>query len=219
MFSSAKLMQTPKSSIIPVTFASAGAGNYNNLSSVTEAHNISADANAIVIGVGFETNAGDITGVTVGGEAATLLDKVQYHVGGGWAEWALLYGLLNPPKGNQNVVATFGSNVYSVIKSLAYNNVGSFGPPVKNSAANNNATLTVPSSANSMVASVFQAYTTNFSDYRVNGVSSTPRMNQAYQPGWNLAFLMGDAPGADSVNFTADTATYWGGVGVSLNPA
>jgi hypothetical protein len=78
-------------------------------------------------------------------------------------------------------------------------------------------TLPVPSALGQMVAQFFtvQAYTT---DYQMTGYNQTTRFTYA-EAGTN-GIIMGDAPGAPAVNFTATDGSgnnqSWVGMGVPL---
>lgn len=197
-----------------VTFDAASAGGTGG-SSASWSHN----ANGAVLVPAMTTVIGTPTlSATYGGVAMTQLGSFAFS---GTGSVLAIFGLLSPPSGPQTVVVTStgGFAPSTLGSSVSYKGVGSFGTPVTNSAASSSSlSLTVPSALNRMAAQAFAVGGIGTGALTISAYNRTQRANPTLS---NLALLQGDASGAASIPFTANTSrsSNWGGIGVDLIPA
>lgn len=204
------------------TGASSGTPTPPSTSPLTWTHVLGSSANAIIIGV-TSGNGGTnlVTGVTVGGQACTLLGYVAS--GGITAGGIALYYLLNPPTGSQTVSAAFTGTAAVIGGSVSYTGVGSIGSPVTNIAVSSGSvTASVPStttggmiSAAACVGTVTTFAGTNSVTLRWNltGDSSTAADNAC---AGDVASTGGGA--SQTVGFSNAASDDWGIVAVELIP-
>lgn len=81
----------------------------------TQSITIAADANFLVIGAGGYNSAGGaartITGITIGGQAMTLGDRLTLDLGGGFYSDTGYWWKASPLTGAQNIVTTFSGSM------------------------------------------------------------------------------------------------------------
>jgi hypothetical protein len=201
----------------PPVFDAVGAGASGFNTGGGWAHTLSADATALVVAVNWFDFTSSMTpptvSVDVGSTPMTLLDTVySYAAPGSLFGGMCLFGLMAPPTGAQTITVTFSDGTTNGVgNSLSYAGVTSFGTAVDNTIGSaTTPTLSVSSGADQMVAQAFGGWVYDLSAY-----NQTQRFNQPYGAG--LSFIMGDAPGATTVNFTASqTATIWSAAAVPL---
>lgn len=208
--------------LVPVTFDVLGAGNqgsnsFSSSTAFTWAHN--AIGNAATVGVNSQGNGPQTHAVTYNGVAMTLLGNIQY-VATGTSHYAMvsLWGMLNPPTGSKTVSATVSQSsnlgISGVGNSMSYKNVASFGTAVTN---NGSGTALSVSSVASQLGGMVAAALASRSTETISAFNQTSRYNLT---GSVENILLGDAPGAASVNFTAtiSASDTWGAVAVPLIP-
>lgn len=200
----------------PVLFDAVGASGYNSSgTSFSWTHVIAADANAVLAcctiwcpGYGITVTA------TVGSTPMTQLSAISDWSSGVWHyQNQYTFGLLNPPTGTQTITVTIaGTDCMSVGNSVSYKNVEAFGTPVTSSETGTTATTTVASNIQQMVV---VAFASALSD-PPSTVGSYTSFNQTVRS--NIAgganyppIIIGDAPGATSVTFTATKPNSSGG--------
>lgn len=200
-----------------VSYDATGAGSSNYTSSWSWLHSISG--NAILVGIAaYGTfNPPTIT-VTVGGVAATQLGYAVQLYGSDYLT-VFTFGLLNPPTGSQTIVVTSGSGqLYCAADSVSYYGVFSFGTAVT---ASDPATTTAALSASSATGQmVFNAMGCIDKSGSLTAYNQTTRYTIAASAN-NEPVLIGDAPGAATVNFSATVAsgaTGWAAIAVPLVP-
>jgi hypothetical protein len=115
------------------------------------------------------------------------------------------FGLLNPPAGPQTVSLSVdrpGSTSVSIEGcSVSYTQVSAFVSPASSVAGTETGTgllQTITSAVNEMIVQMFTA-----ASGQINGYSQRPRYTGTAN---NIGFVIGDAPGAPTVQFTASRA-------------
>ena len=97
-----------------------GGNNSGSTASLTYSYAVGSGSNRLlVVNLIGDTSVDDISSVTYGGTALTLLRKV--HVPSN--NWLYLYYLLNPSSGSHNVVITAGSSHYLISQAASWYNV------------------------------------------------------------------------------------------------
>lgn len=203
-----------------VTYDATGAGNIspvNGATSLPWSHTIAGNA-VVVLVTSWAPGTSETVTAQVGSTSMSLLASITniYHFDNYLSVYA--FGLLNPPTGAQTVSISITDTSQVVANSVSYNDVDSFGTPVTASALDGSPAMAAASSSGDMLAQIFGAYApTTFSTY-----SQTQRWVQGTESFQGLATVVGDAPGATSVTFTATESgspnTAWGGIIVPLNP-
>ncbi|PQM45208.1 hypothetical protein C1Y40_04634 [Mycobacterium talmoniae] len=195
-------------------YGSVGAGNYGS-SNFSWMQNITGNALLVDVAYYGSSSSPSLT-VTVGGQTLTLLDSIEFYSAGifpTYYEVLLTYGLLDPPTGSQTVSVS-GSWAATGANSTSYANVGSFGTAVTNSGSGTTASLTVPSATGQMVHA---AMASGGSSGSFSNFSPTQRFSQAVVSGNTKSYVIGDAPGGESVAFSASlSSASWGAVGIPL---
>lgn len=200
--------------VIPVAYESTGVGQQAIAASASWAHTIGGSA--LVVGV-IAQSASSAASVTaqVGATAMTQLGKTS-PVGpnSGFYFWSLLFGLLNPPTGNQTISLSIGGGGTTVIggNSVSYRNVGGFGTVVSATGLSSAPALSVSSARGQMVAETFSTWNTSPSGYTQTSRYSLNVSSPA------RGFLIGDALGAPTVNFSAAACDQWEAAAVPLIP-
>lgn len=185
-------------------------GVYGN--SASYSHTIAGDAVIVFVAHRNTGTVPAISGVTVGGQSATLLAGTQWYaaVGNHWNMYA--YGLEDPPTGPCTISVTLDGQTTLSVNSLAFQGVSSIGTPTTAGGVGGNADMTVSSSSSQTIAHCF---TGAGWDAPVLDYNKTSRWNSQNEP----ALLIGGAAGAASVNFTGTTSTRWYGIAVPMNLA
>jgi hypothetical protein len=193
-----------------------GLGNANT----TWSHTATGNAAAVVLGVRWSQTGGIGTPTrTVTYGAATMqsldvrgLDDEAINAFSGVYEE--LFGLRNPPTGAQTVSVTVdrtASNLSFEACSLSYAQVSGFvlAPPVSGTEAGTTMTQPVNSAMNEMVAQMFATASGPILAY-----SQTLRFTSTN------GMVIGDAPGAAAISFTATRASGvdYAGLAVRLTP-
>ena len=216
LMSGAASMPVPTAaSVSPVTFDAVGAGFLASSTtgpSPSWSHSIAGNGIIAFLQV-FTNNASPTVSASCGGTTMTQLGSpVAYLATSGYYAIVYAFGLLTPPTGSQTVSFTItGPTAHDYIaNSMSFNNVTGFGTPVTNSGSTGNPSLTASSVTNQMVANVFSGYTTSFSAY-----NQTQEYNQGLGAA-SLSFVMGYAPGASSVSFSATGSQPWGGIAIPV---
>ena len=188
--------------------------------STTWSHTASGNAAAVVVGVRWSQTGGIGTPtrtVTYGAGAMQSLgvrglnDEAINAFSGVYEEF---FGFRNPPTGAQTVSVTVdrtASNLSFEACSVSYAQVSSFvpAPPVSGTEAGTTMTQPVNSAMNEMVVQMFATASGSITAY-----NQTPRFTSAN------GLLIGDAPGAAAISFTATRATGvdYAGLAVRLTP-
>lgn len=148
----------------------------------------------------------------VGTSAMTQLGASPQMTNAGNFYRIVWFGLLNPPTGAQTISVTMdsGSN-FCVAESVSYNS--RFGPLTTGSGTSSVPALSVPSAKGQMVVEAFTTWNTNPSGYTQTSRYSANVNSPA------RGFLVGDAPGASTVNFSAASCDQWTAAAVPLIPA
>lgn len=217
---------TPAVSAPPtsVTFDAVGTGHtdtgFGN-ASTTWTHTASGNSPAVVVGLRWSQTGGignPTRTVTYGGTAMQsfgargLAGEDLNAINAAYVE---LFGVLNPPSGAQTVSVTVdrtASQLSLEACSVSNSNVSAFGPPttpVSGTEAGTTMTQPVTSAANEMVVQMFGTQSG-----AITGYNQTPRYTSAN------GMLIGDAPGAPAISFTANRASGvdYAGVAVRLTP-
>ena len=183
-------------------------------------HTASGNAAAVVVGlrwsqtggVGTPTRTVTYDGVTMTSLGVRGLDDEAINSFSG--VYQELFGLRNPPTGAQTVSVTVdrtASNLSFEACSVSYAQVSSFVPasPVSGTEAGTTMTQPVNSAPNEMVVQMFATASGSITAY-----NQTSRFTSAN------GFLIGDAPGAAAISFTANRATGvdYAGLAVRLTP-
>ena len=193
-----------------------GLGN----ASTTWPHTASGNASAVVVGVRWSQTAGVGTPtrtVTYGAGAMQSLgarglnNEALNAFSGVYEEF---FGLRNPPTGAQTVSVTVdrtASNLSLEACSVSYAQVSAFAaaPPVSGTEAGTTMTQPVNSAMNEMVVQMFATASGSITAY-----NQTTRFTSAN------GLLIGDAPGAAAISFTAtrSTGVDYAGLAVRLTP-
>lgn len=199
--------------VIPVTYDATGAGGSVNgaiAGTMSWSHTISG--NAVVAAVSLQSSLSTTTvSAKVGSTAMTLLGTGPQFTSSGFYISVVLFGLLNPPTGTQTLSATMSSGTnYCEANSVSYRNVAAFGSSVSGSGTSSAPALSVASGVHQMVAEAFTTFNTN-----PTGYTQTTRYSL------NVAsparpFLIGDAPGAPTVSFSAAACDLWSAIAVPM---
>ena len=197
-----------------VTWESTGAGGSANGGTITWTHTIGATANCVIVGVNTNTNPYNLPTVKVGSSTYLKCLGINYFDSpSGNNNYAMIFGLMNPPTGTQTFTVT-GQSTFTSANSVAYNNVSGFDTPIYSNGSGTSMTLTDPGVDAGMVVSVFASrgpsVLTNYSQWT--------RHN--FRDANTYPLLIGDAPGGVGLTFSAtnsDTSN-WGGIGLSLLP-
>jgi hypothetical protein len=206
-----------------VTFDTVSGGHTDSgigEASTTWSHTASGNAAAVVVGVRWSQTGGVGTPtrtVTYGGVAMQSLgvrglnDEAVNAFSGVYEEF---FGFRNPPTGAQTVSVTLdrtASNLSFEACSVSYAQVSSFvpAPPVSGTEPGTTMTQPVNSAMNEMVVQMFATASGSITAY-----NQTPRFTSAN------GLLIGDAPGATAVSFTATRASGvdYAGLAVRLTP-
>jgi hypothetical protein len=219
-------VETPADVVVPVpsvTFDTVSGGHTDSGlgdASTTWPHTASGNAAAVVVGLRWSQTGGVGTPtrtVTYGAVDMTSLgvrgldDDAINAFSGVYQE---LFGLRNPPTGAQTVSVTVdrtASNLSFEACSVSYAQVSGFvlAPPVSGTEAGTTMTQPANSAPNEMVVQMFATASGSITAY-----NQTSRFTSAN------GFLIGDAPGAAAISFTANRATGvdYAGLAVRLTP-
>lgn len=135
----------------------------------------------------------------------------------------LLYYLENPPTGPQTVEASFAgmptssTAQYLSLATATYSGTAGISAATTAAGAGTDAEVIVPAATGEMVVAGFTA-TSSVPMGPLADFNQTSRYNLGWVDYSNDPLLIGDAPGADTVTFTADdtTAASWAGAGIEL---
>ena len=218
-------VETPADVVVApsVTFDTVSGGHTDSgigEASTTWPHTASGNAAAVVVGVRWSQTGGIGTPtrtVTYGAVTMQSLgvrglnDEAINAFSGVYEEF---FGLRNPPTGAQTVSVTVdrtASNLSFEACSVSYAQVSAFvpAPPVSGTEAGTTMTQPVNSAMNEMVVQMFATASGSITAY-----NQTPRFTSAN------GLLIGDAPGAAAISFTATRATGvdYAGLAVRLTP-
>jgi hypothetical protein len=199
-----------------VTFDATGGGSTDSgigNASTTWPHTASGDSRAVVVGMRWAhnsvlpnvtpTRAATYGGVSMQSLGVIGLNNTQLSsLNGTYHEF---FGLLNPPAGPQTVSLSVdrpGSTSVSIEGcSVSYTQVSAFVSPASSVAGTETGTgllQTITSAVNEMIVQMFTA-----ASGQINGYSQRPRYTGTAN---NIGFVIGDAPGAPTVQFTASRA-------------
>lgn len=198
---------------LPVAYDATGGGSGVVGTSTSWTHNIAANA-VTLSGYLQATNTTAVPTANVGGTSMTLLGvSPKYGPTAGYYFWSFIFGLLNPPTGNQTITISASTAAAVGANSVSYKNVGSFGTFTSTQGTSSAPVLSVPSAPGQMVVETFATWSTNPSGY-----TQTSRYTQnVNSPARGL--LVGDAPGASTVSFSASSCDEWTAAAVPLLPA
>ncbi|MEZ0366820.1 hypothetical protein ACAG26_24405 [Mycobacterium sp. pUA109] len=201
-----------------VAYDATGAGSHASATSLSWTHVIGSTANAILVAASAQNTSSSVTAsATAGGTSMTLLEALTFYNLSTFSYYRLyVWGLLNPPNGSQAVTITMSASSALAANSVSYIGVGSFGTVATNAASSATASLSVPAATGDIVFCALASVAENSS---FSSFNQTSRWNQAGVNNTCLATVIGDAPGASTVSFSASQAsTYFGAVGVPLIP-
>lgn len=201
--------------LIPVAYDSTGAaGSVNGATAGTASWTHTISGNAVVLALSLQSSLSTTTATAkVGTTSMTLLGSSAQFTSAGYFISSVLFGLLNGPTGSQSVSVTMNSGAdYCVANSVSYKNVSHFGAVVSNTGTSSPPALSVPAAPSQMVVETFTTWSTNPSGY--NQTSRYTANVNAPQRG----FLIGDAAGSPTVNFTAASSDIWAAAAVPLIP-
>jgi hypothetical protein len=187
----------------------------------TIAYTVNASAELLVLGAVVVGGAGQISGITVGGNALTQLDTIN---NGSLVDVALWYRK-SPPTGSQGIAVDFLSGTpTSQIGAITFAGVdltNTFGTVVKGTTDNATArTEDVTAAVNDLVLDVVGAYHAAASTYTV-GAGQTSRWAAALSGSTTRNGMGSTEAGATTVtmSWSSSTATYWGQIGVAVKAA
>jgi hypothetical protein len=186
----------------------------------TWSHTASGNAAAVVVGVRWSQTGGIGTPTRSVTYGASAMQSLGFRGLNGEAINAFngvyeeFFGFRNPPTGAQTVSVTVdrtASNLNLEAVSVSYREVSAFGPvsSVFGTEAGTTMTQQVNSAINEMVVQMFATASGSISAY-----NQTPRFASAN------GLLIGDAPGAAAISFTAtrSTGVDYAGLAVRLAP-
>lgn len=217
MFAAKSILLTPMSSVVPITFGAAGTGANNVDGSTASWSQTDPSGSSPVVWVASNGGTWASVSVTYGGSSMTLLASQGDNNGTGSGLHG--FGLIGAGTGSaQTVVVTMpGTSASYAAFGDSFNNVKSFGTPVKNFGLSGTASVSVSSATGKMVAAGFgTSSASTFSSY-----TQTNRYN-ANGGNWfgNFeALAVADAAGASTVAFSATLAgsSSWSAIGIPLN--
>lgn len=207
-----------------VTYNSAGAGDYAGGRSLSWTHDITG--NCVIIALHYHHgNVGFTGGLTVGGNAATMVSDSYYYYNAGFAYSHLgIYYLMDPPTGTQTITWTItpisGYPAYAIGNSFAYSNVGSVSDfQIDGGTGTTISTTPLPLTTNGRI---FNIMGENNASGSISSYSQTSRYSQAYSASpATLPTVMGDAAGGggSSTTFSGTMSSgIWGAASVRLYP-
>jgi hypothetical protein len=183
----------------------------NASATVTASWTHAINGNAIVV---FATtwNTATLT-ATVGGISAPSLGFA-----GPFNTYGLLYAfaMMNPPTGAQTVAFAGGAGNFACGCSISYQNVSGFGTPQFTVVTGTPATASISATAGQMLAQAFADNNAVYGSYNQTQRVNFPEVNSV-----NIGLVVGDAPSAPTVNFSAansDTTGQSGSVVIPINP-
>lgn len=193
-----------------VTFDAVGSGNSVAAGSTLSFSSTVTSGSTALLWVSYANNQAD-SGLTAtyGSSSMTQIGSPYlYQTAGGYSYWITVFSLSSAPGGSQTVTLTpHWSSTYMKANTASYLNVTSFGTPVGVGAS----TLTVSSATNHRVSQCF----VNPNTAALTSYNQTQRWYDVNTVGsWACTTLIGDAPGASSVTFSAGNVV--GGLGVDL---
>jgi hypothetical protein len=217
-------VETPAVVVAPsVTFDAVSGGHTDSGfgdATTTWSHTASGNSPAVVVGLRWSQTGGVGTPtrtVDYGAGAMTSLgvrglnDQAINAISGVYEEF---FGLRNPPTGAQTVSVTVDRPVTSLSVeacSVSYAQVSGFGlvSSVSGTESGTSLTQTVNSAANEMVVQMFATASGSVAAY-----------SQSSRFASTTGLLIGDAPGAAAISFTATRATGvdYAGLAVRLTP-
>jgi hypothetical protein len=198
-------------SLNPVVFESVGAGNSTSTGNPTWTHTI--NGNMLMVGV----TTGLASGVTATvGSTSMVAVGTPINIGVFPDTYCWVFKLQNPPQGSQTITANIGASNANAANSVSYKGVATVGRPVTASGHSNSPTVSTPSAAGQMV---FNLITNNMTDAAFASYNQTQR-SYSHVSGQSPPTLIGDAPGAPTVTFTATNSSSqdWAAVAVPLIP-
>lgn len=196
-----------------VTYNATGTGNARSGNgALTWTHNATGDGRAVVVAVSVVGVNPTASAPTYGGQPMTQLGVIGHNNTTNGRTY--LFGLLNPPTGNQTVSVNVSATLLAAGSgnSVSYNGVASFGAVATSFGSNASPALTASSAPNRMVAQAFGFGAASLTSYnrtqRYSNISTTGRI------------VVGDTPGAASVTFNATLggSIAWSGIAVNLHP-
>lgn len=206
----------------PVAYNATGGGNSRGGSgTMSWTHNSSGDDRAVLVLLStYNPNTSvtsDITSVQYGSIALPRLG-VHQHPDGLYARM-FIYGMLNPPTGNQTVsVSCTSSNIVSGFagNSVSYTNVADFGAVTLGPTGSGSGpfNMVVPADDLQIIVAAWGMTNSSYSNF-----SHNERWNNT--SGANQRMLIGDAPGAaPSVTVSANRSQGgdYGGMAINLLP-
>lgn len=193
----------------PVIFDAVGAGAASGSSGFSWSHTIGTSARAVLVGV--SSQSGNALTVKVGSTSMTQLGSFFSF---GPTVYMSLWELLNPPTGAQTI-AVSGAGAANAGNSVSYNNVSGFGTVATNSGSGTTASQSITSATGQMVFQMF-AYGGS-AGQTFSAYNQTSRWVQAGVSSVTYPAMIGDAPGAATVNFSATISSgSWGAIAVPL---
>jgi hypothetical protein len=215
MFVARNQLWTP--GLVRPRFDALGGGFTPGSTSVTScswAHTITGNCLVVVMDNFDSTSAFGTDAVTVGSTTVPLLGTPESYDSG--PEILYVFGLLTPPTGPQtihfNATGSSGTLLPSG-NSLSYFGVTGFGTLARTSGTGTAMSQTV-------TAAVGQLIVQAFGNGQAASLSTPYNQTQRWSafPASSVATIIGDAPGAASVSFTAtgNVTGPWGGIALPL---
>lgn len=195
-------------------------GYQANSASPSWTHVLTADAKAIVVAIQIWVNANPPTvTASIGATSLTQLgSNTNIYTTSGYYLHQYLFGMINPPTGSQTIsISTTGGTSWQTSgTSIAYQKVSSFGSVTTAAVAGTAATMDVTSASNQRVLQAFTC--ANVGSGCFTGYTGAARF-AADAGGGTEPHIIGDKPGAASVNFSATgVGSKWGGIAIPLIP-
>lgn len=209
------LLRAPRATI-PVVFDAAGAGSHGAANPLTWTETVTGNG-LLVLGTAYTSTFTTVAATVGGSTSLNPLPGSPFLLGTNF--YLFGFGLIGAPTGPQNIAVNFGSAVSlgSAADSVSYKNVAAFGAPVLNSGSGTALSVSCPSAVGQMVAvvmSTMAAYAAAISSF-----NQTSHYTQVTVASGCRATLIGDAPGAPTVNFTGafpNASGAWGALAIPI---
>lgn len=210
-------MGATRAPVIQPTFGSIGGGysNNGNVSSFNFTHNIASDDTLIAVCVGTAQISNMTVSAYVGGQIMSSYDY-EYYVGLGYYEDMAVLLLSNPPTGVQTISVYLSAAGPVSANSVTYKNASGWaGGSTNYGTANPMAHTFTGAATTSRILQVFAWFPGGGA---AGAYNQTNRWTIAGSSGGRPGLLIGDAPGAASVAFSANNAggDVWGSMAIPI---
>jgi hypothetical protein len=208
--------------VAPAFDAVGGASNVGITGSTTLTEDIGESATSLLVFASTQ-GASSLPSIAakVGTTAMTELEAIQYIEGSPNFTALYAFGLLDPPTGEQTITLTLAGDTGDIdANCISHSGVSGFGTAVVASGTGTAMSHTVTSgAANETIAQAFAGPVGSATTAVISGYNRTTHFNGPGGAAGN-PLLIGDAPGAGSVAFTATSATggdeFWASIAVAL---